>query len=208
MSMEWEDLDPIVKTVPWAKAHITVNKDATPRLNLSLSEAMLNDIGHPKKANVQFGVRNGVCMVRLTFGPTGKFNVHDLSKGGARIHGIPVKAPAPDGCREAEPCEIETKTKTEAIIILPIEAWEKQLNQPLPPPPPKPAAPRPAPQAPQARAIDAVAYLRAKGVKISKMAGDWWMMDGNKVPRMEVLARVNEHRRHADLAPLGIDNIE
>ena len=144
-------------------------------------------------------------MVRMVWKSDGKFVVRSMELGGGRVHSIPVKAPVPDGARQQESCELVEKSKLEAIFILPLAAWEAQLNRPVLPPTPKPAAPPPAPkQGP----IEAVVYLRAKGVKISNLAGDWWQLDGAKVPRMEVLARVNEHRRKADLKPLAMDEIE
>jgi hypothetical protein len=203
--MEWDELDPIVKTVPWCKAWVTVNNDGLPRLNLSLSEATLNDVGRADKANVQVVVKDGKALVRIVFGPTGKFTVKALELGGARIHNIPPKDPIPDGARDLEPCEVEKKEKGELILILPLDAWQAQLNRPVVL---KPAPPPPPPPPPKQGPIEAVVYLRAKGVKCSKLAGDWWMLEGNRVPRMEVLARVNEHRRNADLKPLSIDQIE
>lgn len=210
--MEWEDLEPIVKTVPWCKASISVNIDGKPRLCLNLSEPAMQDCGHPKKANVQVGNKDGKTMVRMVWAPDGKFDVRNLELGGGRIHAIPVKAPVPDGARDLEPCELVSKDKKEAIFVLPLDAWQAQLNQPvvrstakLAETPAKPAAvapPRPA------QSIDAATYLRAKGIQISKMAGDWWMLQGHKVPRMEVLARVNEFRKDALLPALAIDQIE
>lgn len=211
--MEWDDLDPVVKTVPWAKATISVNADGRPRMSLTFSEPFLKDCGHPKKANVQTGVKDGKAMVRLVWAPDGKFDVREMEKGGGRIHSITVKDPIPDGARDLEPCELVSKSKEEAIFILPLEAWEKQLNQPAPRP-----APSKAPEPPKAVAqhvqkattskINAAEYLKAKGVRCAKLAGDWWMLDNEKVPRLDVLARVNELRRKADLPALGIDNIE
>lgn len=209
--MEWEDVDPMVKTVPWATAWVTVNKDAKPRLCMGLSEATMNECGRPTAANIAIGTKDGKALVRLVFDPAGKFKVTEMEKGGGRVHGIPIKAPIPDGARDKESCDPIKKTKIEAIFELPLEAWQKQLDgaKPATVAPvhvAKPAAPA-APNKPGAKLI-AVDYLRSKGVQISKLAGDWWQMAGNKVPRMEVLARVNKIRRASDLKPLGMDQIE
>lgn len=209
--MEWDDLEPVVKTVPWAKASITVNADGKPRMQLTFSEPFLQDCGHPKKANVQTGVKDGKALVRLVWAPDGKFEIKEMEKGGGRIHAIPVKEPIPDGARDLEPCELVSKGKDEAIFVLPLEAWEKQLNQPAPQPVRKAEPPKSIAQdVPKAHAskINAAEYLKAKGVRCAKLAGDWWMLDNEKVPRLDVLARVNELRRRADLPALGIDNIE
>lgn len=207
--MEWENLEPIVKVVPRAQASVYVNKDGKPRIRVFFSETMLAECGHPESANVQFGVRDGKALLRCIWEPTGKFNVGDLGRGGARIQNIPSKAPAPDGAREAEPCEIESKGKAEAILLLPLEAWAKQLDGPKPSnvAPIKVAANVPKVEVPTPK-LDSAAYLKTKGLRCSKMAGNWWMLEGEKVPGIDVLFRVNGFRRAAGLPSLTVDQIE
>lgn len=202
----WEDVEPIVKFVPFAKAWIKVNADGKVRVNISLSEAMLNDCGRPLKANIQVGVKDGHPMVRMVWAPDGKFTVKAMELGGARISNIPRIDPVPDGAREAEACDVIKKDKTEAIFVLPVAEWQKQVAQ-KPPTVASTKAPVP-PISKSASKLVAADYLKSKGVRCSRLAGDWWMIDGVRVPRIDALARVNEFRRNAGLASLGLDDIE
>ena len=219
--MEWEDLTPIVKTVPWAKAWVTVNKDGKPRLNITLSEPTMKDCGNPTKATVQVATKDGKTMIRLVFGKTGKFDIKPMELGGGRIHAIECKPPVPDGAREPEACEVEVKTAEHAIFILPLDAWEKQLNKPLP------LKPRDPPVAPSAtvkvgesklggngaahtstRKVNAVQYLTNRRIKCQRLAGDFWMLNGVRVTSAAVLIEVNKHRKAAELEPLTLEQIE
>lgn len=207
MTMEWEDVDPIVKVVPRVQAATYVNKDGKVRIRMFFSDTMLKECGEPKKANIQTGVDGDKLMIRLTWIASGKFSVSDLGRGGARILNIPCKAPGPDGARESEPCEVTHKDKASAIVILPLDAWKKQLDTNTPARQPARQVAASVPLASK-NIVEAVPYLRAKGVRIAKMSGDWWQIDGAKASRLDVLARINEHRRHADLKPLSVDQIE
>lgn len=109
--MEWDEVQPIVKIVPWARASISVTKDEKVRLHISLSELLLKECGTPKAANVQVGVKDGVAMVRMVWADDGKFPLKELDLGGARVRDIPVKPPIPDGAREVEACVMQKKDK-------------------------------------------------------------------------------------------------
>lgn len=207
--MEWESLDPIVKIVPRVQAAVYVNSDGKPRIRVTMSETMAKECGEPEKADVHFGVSDGVAMLRLSFHGGGKFNVGGLGRGGYRIQSIPAKAPVPDGAREAEACEVQSKDNKAAVIILPLEAWAKQLDGPKPAilAPLKVAASVPK-QEPATPKLDSAAYLKTKGLKCSKLAGNWWMLEGERVPAMDILFRVNGFRRAAGLPSLTVDQIE
>lgn len=209
MEMEWEDLDAVVKTVPWAKAKITVNADSKVRMHITLSEPMFKDCGNPKRCDVQTGSKDGKTMVRLAFKATGKFEVKEMELGGARIGPISIKPPIPDGARDAESCELISKSKDEAVLALPLEDWAKQLDGPKPAnlAPLKVAASVPRAEVATPK-LDSAAYLKTKGLKCSKLAGNWWMLEGERVPGIDVLFRVNGFRRANGLPSLTVDQIE
>ena len=196
----WEDVEPIVKTVPWAQAAVYVNKDGKPRIRVFFSEAFLNACGHPAGAKVQFGIDGENALLRFTWDPKGAFKVGDLGRGGARVQNVPSKPPAPDGARESEPCEVTHKDKASAIMKLPLEAWAKQLSPAISGPKPRPPAP---PQIPESKVstpekIDAVDYLVKKGLRCKK-SGDGYLVDGSMETKSGVLTIINRYRRAASL---------
>lgn len=216
----WTTLKPIVKQVPRFQASIYINKDEKVRCRVTIAEVILNEIGDYRKATVQVGLIDGVAKMRLVFAKEGDFDVHDLGLGGARISSIEAdKTIMPDGARETEPMEVESRTNgdddLEYILILPIAAWNKQLSGGPKPAtvasvhaqiPPKVNAV--AKQSSYGAKIDAVEYLRKKGVKCAKLAGDWWQVNGAREDRAQVLKRVNLYRTDSDLKQLGLEEIE
>lgn len=210
--MDWQDLDVIVKTNPWAKAGVSVLKDGKPRLTITFSEPMFKDCGNPTRCDAQFAVRDGKALIRLAFKAAGKFEIAELEKGGARIRGIQVKEPVPARNRDVEPCEVEVKNKQEAILILPLLEWQAQVANPAVNVSSAQGAraaeaPKPQGRPSQAQPLDAAEYLKSKGIACRKLAGSWWDVDKERVPAMEVLTLVNTHRRKANLLPLTVDEI-
>jgi hypothetical protein len=216
--MQWTDLEPITKIVPRAQAAVYVNADGKPRVRLTLSEAFLNDIKHAEAANVQAGSDGTVAKIRLVFCTDGKFKITDLGRGGSRISNIPAVAPVPDGAREVEPCEVESCSTKDAIIILPLAAWAKQLSPSRPvvrtevvrAEPLKPVTngeSRKHPDIPLSGGnFDAVAYLSNMGVKLSRIAGGF-MEAGQKRSKADILTTVNRYRRAAELPDLLLADI-
>lgn len=211
----WEDVAPSVKTTPWVQAAVYVNKDGIPRIRLFLSEVMLNASGRPKAAKVQTGMHEGKPALRIVWDPKGPFVLKDMGRGGSRISNIPCKEPLPQSDRISESCEMVSKDAKEAILFVPIGPWELQKSKPFiaPRPAPIPTAIAPAARAPQSapgksHPLDAVAYLKTKGKSVARMAGDWYQLDGVRVPKLTVLSEVNRFRKAADLPALGLENIE
>jgi len=211
--MQWNDLEPIVKVVPRVQASVYVNKDGKPRLRITLAESFLNDIGHAEHCNIQIGADGDKIKLRMVFAKDGKFGIVNLGRGGARIASVPSQPPCPDGAREMEPCTVVSSSKTEAIVELPIGAWEKQLNRPLPP---KSAPAKDAPKVggkanggparDPLNLIDPVEYLSKKGMRISKV-GKTYMVDGSTETPFGVLTIVNRYRRASGLPDVTIDDI-
>lgn len=203
--MQWEDVSPVIKAVSWATASMYINSDGKPRIRVSFSEAMMNACGHPTAANVQTAIRGDDCLVRFVWAADGRFPIKGLERGGARISAIPAKIPpCPGKACAGEPCEVEAKSPTEAILILPIKAWAEQGRTP-----PRIVTPPAAPRVAAATGkVDGVNYLRGKGVKISRMAGDYYNVNGDKTPKVEVCKLINQHRKGAELPPIGVDNFD
>lgn len=208
MSQIWEDVEPVVKVVPWAQASVYVNKDGKPRIRVFFSEAFLNACGHPKSAKVQFGIDGDKALLRLTWCDGGPFKVGDLGRGGARIQNVPSKAPAPDGARDSEACEVTHKDKASAIMALPLEAWAAQLAQPAIARA-KPVAPAAPPQSKTVltEKIDAVDYLVKKGLRCKK-SGDGYLVDGSMESKAGVLTIINRYRRAATLPDIRMTDFD
>lgn len=216
--MSWADASPVMKIVHSAKAGIDIDKDGRAKLNLSFSEPFFRELGSPERANVQFGTNENLGKLRLVPAKDGTFEVREYERGGGRIQMLLPEGISPR-MRELEPCEILERPPEGValfegaawIIQLPLTAWDRQgAPQPtVPAAAPRPAAPAAAPAKDKLLgALDAAVYLKKNGIKCHKLAGDWWMLEGERVPRMDVLARVNEIRKKNDLPALGLDNID
>ncbi len=213
--MEWVELEPIVKVVPRVQAATYVNKDGKPRIRLTLSEGFLNDIKRAKLVNIQVGSQDGVAKLRMVFGKDGKFSISPLGRGGSRISSIPSVALCPDGAREVEPCEVESVSTAEAIIVLPLAAWQKQL---APAVLPKAVAAEQASRAAQetrrapdvpitSGKFDAVAYLNHKGIKITRDKDGAYREGSATRTKTDILTTVNRYRRIASLPLLDLADL-
>lgn len=215
--MSWTPLDPIVRTVPNAKASITVTS-LGPKLTISFSEPFFREVGAPLKCDVQGGAGENAGKVRLAFSKTGKFTIVEFGKGGARV-AAPVFSGIPDGAREAEPCRIDAHDKTQAIIALPLAAWQAQLNRPAPVAavPPKQTAPAAAngssaqhsgPASKLIKRLNIKNYLEGRGHSVARRNDGQFVIDGQVVSRAKAVAIANEHRSKASLPMLGLEEVE
>lgn len=218
--MSWTEAEPVVKIVHSVKAGIDIDVSGRAKLNLSFSEPFMMEMGSPKTLVIQAGSGENLGKIRIVPDAKGAFKVREYDRGGGRVQIL-----LPEGItkrnRDLEPCEVlsrPTQSQDVArvalpegsawVVQLPQAAWDKQVQAPPAPKPPAPQAPAPSAAHTSTRPINAAEYLKKKGVRCAKMAGDWWQLEGSRAPRIEVLGRVNEFRRRDDLPSLGIDNIE
>lgn len=206
--MSWIDVEPIVRTVPNAKASLIINADGIARINISFSDPFYRSMGEPTKCHVQAGTGDKLGMVRIVPGK-GKFEINALGKGGGRM-----QIRAPDGIaprvRESETCPSVDKDGADAYVItLPIAAWASQVaapsaDRPLPRKDPSAAPQRPASTDP----IDAVAYLTSKGLKITRLATPGkFTVAGQQQTKADVLTQINRYRRNSELPVVGLDDV-
>lgn len=212
--MSWNEVDPIVKTIPNCKASIRV-VGTGPKMLLSFSEPFhRGDLGLAKKASIAFGEGDTAGKLLLKPGK-GKFDISPYNKGGAKIANIPLPKWVPDGHRESEPCTTEM-TAAGWIISMPLDAWHKQvLEASLAKP--KPVAQHPIPvlahlkaagSAPISGKVNAEKYLRARGWKCTKLSPASFTLDGERVTINEILKQVNHERIKQKLPTLTLDGIE
>jgi hypothetical protein len=214
VSIQWEDVDPIVKTIPKLQAGIYANSDGKWRLRLSFSTLFMHDLKEPNRANVQIGWDGEPPMVRIVLEKSGKFNIPMLGKGSARIQNIPCPAKLNPRHRDIEECEILSADPTAVVAKLPIEAWKAQVaTKPESSIPKRQADPAPQeetrkPGTNGAIRIDANQYLKNRGHKCAAIAGGYYMVDGQRCSKMEVLAIINRYRSKADVGPITIEQFD
>lgn len=222
--MSWEDATPVVpKIVHNCRASVSILADGRSKIMLSFSDPFYREMGEPRTLIIQCGAADKLGLVRLVPDPHGKFVVNEMEKGGARVY-LSLPPTMPKRERDVESCEVidrpvlpppSSDTEKAAlplgaawVIKLPMDAWAAQ-SVPKPVVPTKPKEDAPAPGAhTSTRRLNAADYLKKNGIGCNRLAGDWWQIQGVKVTRLEVLSRVNEIRRRADLPMLGLEDIE
>jgi len=208
--MSWTKLAPIVKTTgrPMASASIVVNKDGVPKVSLILSASLKDEFGAPTKADVSAGEGENEGALLLEFTPKGAFDLKNFVHGGARVF-VPISAGVPDKPAKNEPCTLGERTKSSVVVILPVAAWKRGIAERLAPPArtPPPIQSAATPAKPNGGPLDMVEYLKGKGVKIERLAGGRFQMNGETIGAGTVLRIVNDHRKQADLDPLALSQV-
>lgn len=206
--MSWTKLTPIVKTTgrAMASASIVVNKDGIPKVSLILSATLTEEFGTPTKADVSAGEGDNLGAVLLEFHKGGAFDVKRFVHGGSRIflpvpEGLPDKPAANVACTLGERSAPSKSDGGNIVIRLPTDAWAQAIASRLSPA--RAHQPEPPPKA-NGGALDMVEYLKGKGVKIERLAGGRFQMNGETIGTGTVLRIVNDHRKQADLDPLAL----
>lgn len=210
--MSWSKLAPIAKTTgrPMASASIVVNKDGTAKVVVILSATIFEEFGERPRADVSAGEGEHEGALLVEFAAKGAFEVKRFAKGGGRLF-VPIGPGVPDKPAANEPCVLGEKTKDSLVLTLPVATWERDIAARLA------ASQRRSPQieeSVQARAgttapkgLDMVEYLKGKGVKVERLAGERFQLNGETVGAGSVLRVVNEHRKGADLDPLSLAQV-
>lgn len=225
--MSWADASPVLKIVHPVKAGIDIAADGRAKLNITFSEPFFRELGEPKAMNIQAGKDDNLGMIRLVPAADGAFAVREYGRGGGSVQMILPAGITPRN-REIEPCEIVERPKGAKdagvaalledaawIVRLPLQAWDRQGGAaPMQPAktqvqtPPAPKVAVASPTHTSTRPLNAADYLKKKGIRCARLAGEWWQLENERVPRIEILGRVNELRRRDDLPALAIDQIE
>jgi len=207
--MSWTELNPIVRTAPRVRASVQVTKQGA-KLTLTLSDTFLKEVGEPGKCDVQAGSGENAGKLRISFNKAGKFTIIELKHCGRLT--VPAFDGIPESEREPEACKVEASSKADAIISLPIAAWEKQsgYQQPAKPVERKPDAPQPSQNGHDAngskKKLDICAYLQGKGHKAAKRSDGAYSIDGNATSKARAVLIINEYRARAQLAPIAADD--
>lgn len=220
--MSWSKLAPIMKTGgrPMASASVVVNKAQEAKISLILSSSLVDEFIGPARADVSAGEGEDHGSLLLEFHPQGAFEVRGFVAGGGRLflplfEGIPGAAVNNAPCTLGDkvlPSEVVCATEAEfrasggsVVIKLPLAAWTQDRADRRTPA--RPAAttdrPPPPPKVGNGEPLDVVAYLKGKGVRIERLAGDRFQLDGATVTMGAVLNAVNKQRDDAGLLPLS-----
>jgi len=212
--MSWEELSPIVKTTPRCKALINIIKGDIAQLKLSFSETFFVELGEPKTLDAFAGTGDNLGRVMLKKNPKGKFELRGYDKGGAGIV-MPLPAGIERLERESTPCEVETALPDgsklmpdQVIIVLPVKIWDELDGKVA-----RQAARNSASAAPVLKVagaaipktakLDVVNYFRTKNQTCERLQGDAFRLNGERETRKGMMVIINNHRRRADLEPIG-----
>jgi hypothetical protein len=217
--MSWTVLDPVVKFAPRVKASIHKPKaKSSPYLWIMFTDFFLKEFPYHNHANVMSGAGELVGHIRVEFDPKGKFETKPFEKGGARLV-LPMFQGLPQAAKKATACEIVKKDSTSVVFRLPLNDWEAPPPRALQPAIPTKGGQNTGPsqvvERPPASMngngskliVDAALYLRGKGLKCQRLAGDWYQVDGVKTPKVEVLRMVNKYRTAQELPSLSIEQV-
>lgn len=166
---------------------------------VSFAEHHLKDFGHPTNATVQCD--DETHQIKVTFNKDGPFKLKKMAKGGARLQFEAFGEI--DQKHESEWCTVAERGPDWFIAELP-RKWLDAVKAPTR----SVAAPLPASAPVDNGRVNAVSYLRSKGVIVSKLAGDFWQHANQRIDRVAVLKMVNAQRQKAELPPLTLSLIE
>lgn len=210
--MSFKEITPYIKIVSQITATPRRLRNGDLILWFSFAETLLKSYGKPKRFNIE--VDDETNQVRCTVDINGKFLLKELSKGGGRVQ-LEAFGCVRDGL-ESDACKLIDRTDQYFIFELPA-TWSK-VKSSIPvrnvnrADPPKDLSTAPQPDGRELNTridkLDAIAYLRSKGVKISKLAQDWWQLGNERVPSRRILEEVNKWRLRAELPPLSIDQLQ
>lgn len=217
--MSWQTISPIQKTsgTPMVSASLAKNKHGQITLKLFLSAFVSDKLGTPETVIIQSGEGEHAGCVRiepiLAEGggmpeQPSVFKLTSVMRGSKRVQ-IPAFAGLPIDAASNLPCSILTETKDELIVRLPVAEWEIEISRrnTVPVKQPSPII-VPKTVAPVSDKLDMLGYLRGKGAKVSKLAGDLWSYEGERVVAADILKIINQHRKKASLPPLTAEQVQ
>lgn len=213
--MSWTVLTPIAKSTgrPQVSAQIKVSKNDDAKIVIFFSQMLYEEMRNPVVAVVSEGAGDHTGCVLIVFlqadeatsEPTFAFA---KGPGGSSRITIPMLTGAPHKATTGAGCSVLEKTADHLVLRLPLAAWEaegrpaqRQLAAPTAP------APRPAPPVPlrgEDNRIGVVAYLHSKGHKVEPLRNGRVQIDGEVHAPMQVLSKINSHRKQADLPPVDL----
>lgn len=208
--MSWNKLAPIVATTgrPMTSASIVVNKDGVPKVSLVFSASIHEEYGERTRVDISAGGGEHKGSLLIEFTPAGDFEIKLFGKGGGRVF-VPIGEGVPGKPASNQPCVLGERTADSLVVKLPVAEWDREINarvrtdRATPARPPSAAAPKVG----NGKALDVVDYLTGKGVRIARLAGNRFQLNGETVLIGQVLKAVNDHRRAADLDPLAATQV-
>ena len=206
--MSWETLPAFKKTTgkPLVSAQLRSDKAGAVRLVLFLSPFVADPLGPPDAVEVQVGREALAGQLRITAGETHKLS---SSAHGQRRLTLPWFDGLPQRAAETQPVAILSQGDGALVLRLPVVEWEVEISRRgvVPAPVVRVPAPPPIDPAQQAVKIDMVEFLRPKGMKVSRLGGGWFMLDGERVHAREVLIEVNKFRKRGKAPELDIEGV-
>lgn len=198
-----------VRVAPRVKAGIKTKRSGEVAIRISLSELFAKELGIKKtsRATVSYDADDSAhFQVKIDVG--GTIEITEYPRGG---YWLAVESWDPSenlgAARKAETCKLLEKTANSFIAELPL-AWfngEKTVarerktvakNTPAATPPEKGSA-----------QLDVVEYLGKRGVKVHRLAGGRFQINGEGKTLAEAVAIVNEHRKKAGLGALTLADV-
>lgn len=169
---------------------------------VSFAEHHLKDFNQPTHAAVECD--DETHQIKVTFNTEGPFKLKKMVKGGARLQFEAFGEI--DQKQESEWCTVEERGPNWFTCSMP-RKWLDAVtpSRVVSTPPPRINADEPALNNGK---VNAVTYLRSKGVIVSKLAGDFWQHANQRIDRVAVLKMVNAQRQKAELPPLTLSLIE
>lgn len=206
--MSWTVLKPLSNSNarPLVSAQVKVLKNGTVKVIIYLSGTLYDEVGSPGTAQIMEGDGEFHGCVRMQFGE-GPFAFTGFVHGGGRVQ-IPLVQGAPNRETRTQQCQIIEQSQDGLTLRLPLAAWDEEAaprsgQRALPAPTPAPSAPVRADD----NRVDAIAYLKGKGHRIDQLNGGRMQIDGEVYTPDRVLARLNAHRRVADLPALVLADL-
>lgn len=217
--MSWSKLAPIAKSTgrPMASAAIVSNKSSGLKISVIFSASLLSEFGDRAQCDVSAGGGEHEGSLLIEFVEDGPFKISLFGKGGGRLFVPLTPAMAQQAAGQTwtnQPCRLGDRTADSLVLHLPVAGWfggprgaAPKSPAPVPAPAPADAARRPEPEEVEDDRLDVVAYLKAKGLSVQRLAAGRFMLSGQTTTLSGMLKQVNQIRDNAGLDPLPLAKV-
>lgn len=208
--MAWEAIPVFTRKTgsPLVSAQLRKNKVGQVTVNVFVSPFIIDALGAPEKVSAQFGRAEHAGLLRIGAGSDALHSLKAIGRAGRRIC-LPTFDGLPSGTTDSFPCTVVEQSPEALVIRLPVAEWEVSISKRAASVVPKREVPTPAPVPPSESAVtvDMVEFLRPKGVKVSKLGGGRYSVDGETFGAEHVLSMVNAYRKRAGLKLLTASEV-
>lgn len=209
--MSWTVLKPVAASAgrPMVSAQVRVSLKGKATIVLFIAGTMHEEMASPDAMDVAVGSGEDAGCLRLEGSQGGAFRLASGIGGSRRvtlplIEGVAAKQTVSAACAVLEPPA--NPNGGGLVVRLPLAEWEASIVKPdhaaL-----KASAHGLAPVRGADNKVDALAYLQTKGHTVQTLAGGRLQIDGEVHTPPQVLAKVNVHRRKADLPELTLADL-